>query len=235
MAERRSRRQAQRYALTIAEREGDAGMRHGKAPHHVERVAELDPLVLQKLEACRRGIEEIAHLDARAERRAGRLDRADLPGLHGDAVRAVGAARTAHDGKPRHRTDRRQRLAAEAEEADINEVVACELGSRVALDGEPEIIRSHAGAIVAHRDQRTAAVTQGGIDPPRAGVDGVLHQLLQRRRRAFHHLARGDAVHQRLRQTADRRHGRATLSESRPARRDPIPLTASTAASRSSS
>ena len=45
------------------------------------------------------------------------------------------------DGKARHRADRRQRLAAKAEGADIEKVVAGKLRGGVPLDREHEVVR----------------------------------------------------------------------------------------------
>ena len=52
-------------------------------------------------------------------------------------MRLVGVARG--DGQPRHRADRRQRLAAKAERADRQQIIAVELRGGVALDREREI------------------------------------------------------------------------------------------------
>ena len=51
--------------------------------------------------------------------------------------------------------------------------------------------------------KRAAALLQGDGDAVRAGVDGVLDQLLHRARRTLDHLARGDAVDQGRRQASD--------------------------------
>ncbi len=73
----------------------------------------------------------------------------------------------------------------------------------MAFDRKRELFRGHAAAVVGDRDQAAAAIAQGHVDAPRAGVDRVLDQLLDRRGRAFDHLARGDPVDQRRRQAAD--------------------------------
>src|SRR3546814_14039517 len=59
-----------------------------------------------------------------------------------------------------------------------------------------ELVAVHAAAIVAHRDEALAAVAQGDLGAPGAGVDGVLHQLLDGGGRPLDHLAGGDAVDQ---------------------------------------
>ncbi len=59
---------------------------------------------------------------------------------------------------------------------------------------EREVVRLHAGAVVGDADQRQAAGRCHDLDLARAGVDGVLDELLDDARRPLDHLARGDAV-----------------------------------------
>ena len=64
----------------------------------------------------------------------------------------------------------------------------------MALDGEHEVARVHAGAVVRHTDEREAAARRDDLDLARAGVDGVLDKLLDDARRALDDLAGRDAV-----------------------------------------
>ena len=110
-------------------------------------------------------------------------------------VQAWGSPRMARgDREPRHRADRGQRLAAKAERADGEEIVAVELRGRMPLDREREVVAAHAGAVVGDPDQPPAAAVGQDIDAPRAGVERVLDQFLDDARRPLHHLAGGDAV-----------------------------------------
>ena len=93
------------------------------------------------------------------------------------------------------RRDRGKRLAAETERGDADQIGrAPDLAGGVAVQREDRVLPSHAGAVVAHRDERLAALLQ--LDPhvARAGVERVLHQLLDHRGGPLHHLARGDLV-----------------------------------------
>ena len=87
-----------------------------------------------------------------------------------------------------------KRLAAEAERADVEQVVVGQLRGGVALDREREIVARHADAVVADADQPAAAAVGQNLDAGRAGIEGVLHQFLDDARRPLDHLARGDAV-----------------------------------------
>ena len=78
------------------------------------------------------------------------------PALDADFGGAVGAVGARADRQLRHRADRRQRLAAEAERADVVDVGA-ELRGAVARDRQLELAGRDAGAVVAHPDQRQPA------------------------------------------------------------------------------
>ena len=159
---------------------------------------------LQEFEARRGREEQIAHLDpgargmrCRQRRRfPARLDH-DLPG-------ALGIRRPRGDPHPADRADRRQRLAAEAERVDAQEVVLGQFRGAVPLDRQDQFFRGHAGAIVGDRDQCLAAFFQGDVDARGAGVDRVLDQLLDRRSRPLDDFAGSNAVDEDRRQQTDR-------------------------------
>ena len=90
--------------------------------------------------------------------------------------------------------DRGQRLAAEPERADPQQILVVELGGGVAVDRQRQIGMGHAAAIVGDADPPPAAAIGENVDPAGAGVDGVLDQFLDHARRTFDHLAGGDAV-----------------------------------------
>ena len=82
----------------------------------------------------------------------------------------------------------------------------------MALHREREFVGRHAGAVVGDRDEVAATLAHDHVDAPRAGVDGVLDEFLDRARRALDHLAGGDAVDERLRQDADGHDGARPLA-----------------------
>ena len=69
-----------------------------------------------------------------------------------------------------------------------------ELGGRVALDREHQVVAGHAAAVVGDADEPPAAAVGDDLDARRAGVERVLDQLLDDARRPLDHLAGGDAV-----------------------------------------
>ena len=64
----------------------------------------------------------------------------------------------------------------------------------MAFDGERKVSLRHAAAVVGDADPASAAAVGEHIDAARAGIDRVLHQLLDHARGALDHFAGGDAV-----------------------------------------
>jgi hypothetical protein len=66
----------------------------------------------------------------------------------------------------------------------------------MALQGQGQVLGEDATAVVADLDQRRTSCGHLHAHPPRTGVQAVLEQLLEHRRRSLHHLAGGDLVRQ---------------------------------------
>ena len=92
------------------------------------------------------------------------------------------------------RADRGQRLAAKPQRADPQQVLVVEFGGGVAIHRQRQIAMGHAAAIVGNADPPPAAAIGENVDPARAGVDGIFHQLLDHARGTLDHLAGGDAI-----------------------------------------
>jgi hypothetical protein len=114
----------------------------------------------------------------------------------------------------RHRGNARQRFAPEPKRRNPLEIVgAANLAGRMALDGQPGVLRIHPFSVVLDADQLLAAEFDGDGQPPGAGVDRVLDQLFDDGGRTFNHLARGDLVGKIRRQPVNLRHAvRSTSS-----------------------
>ena len=190
-------------AFLAGQREGDLGPRHGQPPHHFADRFGLGAVGLEKFQPRRRRIKEIADLDARTLRQRRRRDRRFRPAFHRQrpGMRLAGVA--GGDVELGYRADRGQRLAAESERTDAQQVLVVELGGGVALDRESEIGVGHAAAVVGDGDLSPAAAVGENIDPARAGVDGILDQFLDHARRTLDHLAGGDAVDDLFGQLSD--------------------------------
>ncbi|MNC86920.1 hypothetical protein D3C83_26070 [compost metagenome] len=102
--------------------------------------------------------------------------------------------------------DRRQRLTAEAEGRDTDEILCrTDLRRGMALQREQRLIARHPDPVVTHANALAAAVLGEHIDGDRAGVERVLDQLLHHRRRPFDHFTRRDLIGDRARQNRDPR------------------------------
>ena len=203
-----------RRAFLAGQREGDVGPRHRKAPHHFADRFGLGAVGLEKFQPRRRRIKEIADLDAGALRQRRRHDLRFLAAFDRQrpGMRLAGVA--GGDAELRHRADRGQRLAAEPERADAQQILVVELGGGVAIDRQREVGVGHAAAVVGDADPPPAAAIGENVDPAGAGVDGVLDQFLDHARGTFDHLAGGDAVDDLFGQLADG-HGFLFQGESR--------------------
>ena len=189
------RRQVVHQPRVVREREVDVRMGEREPREGFGGVAHFGLGGAEELVPHRRVEEQVPHFDRGAD---GAADGGDRPGLAADdfefgAVGGLGGA--AANGEPADFGDRGQRFAAEAERADVEQIVGlADFARGVAGDRERQLVDFDAAAIVGHADQLAAPLLYRHVDPRRAGVDGVLQQLLQDAGRALDHLARGDLV-----------------------------------------
>jgi len=102
---------------------------------------------------------------------------------------AAGAFDVCHGG------DARQRLAPESEADDGVEVRELrQLARGMANECHRELVRSDAHPIIADSNRCAARPAYVDVDAPGAGIERVLHQLLDDRRRPLDHLACRDGV-----------------------------------------
>jgi hypothetical protein len=104
--------------------------------------------------------------------------------LHFSPARARGRRAILHGRQQleaRYRRDGRERLATKAVARDSDEVFrATDLRRGVPGQREDRVIGVHADAIVADSNEGTAAVLDLDVERGRAGVQRVLHELLDR-------------------------------------------------------
>ncbi len=195
--QRGGRRAAEEHARPARHGEPDLGVAQRELRRHAGDLRRLGRVRLQELAPGREVVEEVGHLDDRAGRHA------DL------GHRGYGAAVDAHLGpgdsfspagpqhEVRHGRDARQRLAAEAHRADGLEVLGPrDLAGGMPLQREARVGGIHPLAVVLDADERLAAHLDRHADARRAGVDGVLDELLHDRRGTLDDFARGDLVGQ---------------------------------------
>src|SRR5262245_4747555 len=107
------------------------------------------------------------------------------------------------DGQSSDGADGGERLAAEAQRGDIEEVLVAELGGGVSLHGEGQVGCAHALAVVADANEGKPTGDGYHLDLPRAGVERVLHEFLDHTGGALDHLTGGNAVDRLGAQLAD--------------------------------
>ena len=132
-------RERDRRALFAGDGEGDVRPAHGEPAHHIAHGLGLGAIKLEKFQPRRRGVKQIAHLDARPLPQCSRFEPGLYPGIDFDRPGVRLGAMARRDRKPRHRTDRRQRLAAKAKRADRHQIVVGKFRRGVTLDRQHEI------------------------------------------------------------------------------------------------
>ena len=174
---------------------GDVGAAQGAAQRRREAGRALGPVALQELAPGGRVVEEAAHGDARALGRAGLVHLADVAGVEAHVRALARAALAGGELDVRDAGDGGQGLAAEAERAyALEAALVGELAGGVAQEGDPGVLGGHPAAVVGHADELRAAAGEFYRYVARPGVHGVLNELLHRRGRALHHLARRNQV-----------------------------------------
>ena len=187
--------QDKEFAAVVGEGEGDLRARERHAGELFQDVLQLDVVALEELAAGRGVVEEVAYgeIGAHGGCDRGRLGLAEGAHAHFGARFVLLAAGA--EGHFRHGGDAGQRLASEAVGEDLFEVFGRgDLGGGVPLEAEHGIDRAHAAAVVDDLQQGAAGVGHDHGDLGRAGIDGILHQLLHHGRRPLYDLARGDHV-----------------------------------------
>jgi hypothetical protein len=162
---------------------------------------------LEKL-AARRSIEvKVAHFDAGAGRERTRRGCGKLRSICCDRPRVPVAGAAARERQVRYGGDACQRLAAKPQARNALEVGARDdLAGGVACKRERQLLLADAAAVIGHLDQLDAAARELDRDFPRAGVDAVFEQFLERGGRTVDHFAGGDLVDEQLGQDPDVRH-----------------------------
>ena len=185
----------------MVQREADLRSRHGQPFHDIQRGGIFAARRAQEFAPRGHLGEQFLHADARSRRDGGgpfRRHRAMIDG----AAPALAVHGAAFDRQPRDRGDGRQRLTAKAERFNeferfiLAEQAFGQLGRCVPFERQRHLRAVHAAAIVRDLDQPEAPGAEANGDAARAGIDGVLDDLLQRAGGPFHHLAGGDAVDQ---------------------------------------
>ena len=193
--------QAQDGAALDVEGEADGLVRHGLSAQLLGNGHGLGALGLHEFEPGGGGVEQVAHLDPGAVRpgEGGGAGRGDAATLDAQGMGVAAGGWATGQRQPGDGADGGQGLAAkaqgvDAQQVDIARIVGLELGRRVALDGQFQLVRGHAVAVVGDQDAGQAAALDLHLDAGGAGVEGVLDQFLDGTGRALDHLAGGDAV-----------------------------------------
>ncbi len=162
---------------------------------------------LQELAPRGKVVEEIVDRDRRPFGHTGFALGGDGSAVDLDFRARRCAPRAGPQREVRHRGDARQCFTPEAEGSNRRKVVgAGNLAGGVTLDRQPRIFRVHAIAVVFDADRLLPAELDRDADPACAGVERILDQFLDDRRRPLDNLAGGDLVGEMERQPVNAGH-----------------------------
>jgi hypothetical protein len=205
------RKQAMLDAAIVLQGETDIGMRQRCTAERLLAMAVFGGLGAKEFAARRRVEVELVHGHRRTVGERRRQRRADLATVDFDAPGVLFPAQARRQRQARYGGNACQRLAAKAQRRDRLEVAGGgDLGCRVARQRQRQILTPDAISVVGDANQLDPAAGEIDVDLPRAGVEAVLEDLLQRRGRPVDDFAGGDLVDQLIGQRTDRWHQRAS-------------------------
>ena len=151
--------------------------------------------LLEKLQPRRRVVEERSDPDSRPDRTADRACHEQFSSLDANPIPLSPVTQAADRLDVGDRGDAGQGLAAKAERFDASKIIErLELARRVPLKCQRQVGPAHSPAVIDHLDQLPAGTLDEDLDSACSGVDRILDQLLDDRRRPIDNLARRDAV-----------------------------------------
>ena len=186
----------------LGQAKADLRFRHRQPLDHIGNRLGFGAVGAQEFQPRRRGIKQIAQLDRRAahRRRGPQWRHPPTRNRQAGALVPLGAR---GQRQPPHGTQTGQSLAAKTERADVQQIRAVDLRSRMPRHGQGQIFGRHAAAIVRDADQHLAAGRILDRDAPRPRIQRIFDQFLDRRGRPFNHLTRRNAVDRRFVQRAN--------------------------------
>ena len=150
----------------------------------------------KRLELAARGHlgEQFLDLDPCTRRQRSGAFLNQLPMVDHPAPAILGTAHAAFDRELCNAGDRRQRLAAKAQSANLLDRVVGQLGRSVPLESQHHFFGRHAAAIIYDFELAQAAIDQLHRDATRARVDRVFDQFLDCSRWPFDYFTGGNPV-----------------------------------------
>src|SRR5579885_3110562 len=194
----------EQHACTAGQVERDVEPGKCQALHQSNDMPELGRLAAHEAPPCRYIEKKVTHFHRRALRVRDGPDLTDVAAIDAELVAMSLCACARRDPQSRHRADRGQRLAAETEGRDRLEVLQrSDLARGMSADGNRQLGTEQAAAVIADTDVTDAAAPDIDLDAARAGIQAILHQLLDDRSRTLDDLAGRDLVDQLIRKNAD--------------------------------
>ena len=172
-----------------------ARLRQCHAVDGVANMAQLGGRRLEKLFSCRRVEKNLFDLDGRADGNCRRSNLVLLSAIDPQAISHWCARYTRQNFQLGDGSDARQSLAAKSQGGNAKQIViVLEFARRMTLNCKIQVLCSHSFAVVGDANQRCAASFDPNKNLRCPGVERVLDQLFDHRRRALDHFTGSDAA-----------------------------------------
>lgn len=156
-------------------------------------------IVFQKLATSRHIKEEIFHGKVATRLHRNTLLRLTARSSHAQTCTQLILGTTGAQLHLRNGNNRCQRFASEPHRMQRKQIVGLlDFRRRVPLECQAGIGRRHSRTVVDDLNKRTPRLFQNDTDMSSTGVNGILHQLLDYRRRALYHLSGSYLVGNRI-------------------------------------
>ena len=171
-------REGEQGGAVAGEGEGDVGMYEHDALHLGGDVGEFRAVALEELTACGYVEEEVLHEEVGADGTCLGFLGAHLGAFEDEVCADFLLCGAGEEFYLRHGGDAGQRFAPESHGGEGKEVGSLAyLAGGVPLESQTGIGLAHPLAVVHHLEAGASGIDDHHVDAPRAGVDGILHQL----------------------------------------------------------
>ena len=186
-------------AIVVGELQCDVTSCEAQPAHGVDAMRIFRGFRFQKTSPCGCVEKQFGDRDCRAKPCADRLRWLVLPAFRLQPKRARCALRPTGDRQPRHRRNRRQRLAAKAKTGHRLQVIkGGDLRRGMPRYRQWQLRNTDAAPVVGHLHQHRATASQLHLDGTRAAIHRVLQQFLERGGGPFDDLARCNLIDQMI-------------------------------------
>ena len=185
----------------VPDRKAHIGSRQGMAAHAVHTMGQLGGVGFEEFAPCWGVEKQVLHFD-RGAHLARCWDELAGAGLQGHGMALL--SRAGGQAEVGHRRNRRQRFTPKTHGRHRFQVLqVADLAGGMALEGHRQLFRGNAASVVFDADQPNPTGAQTHMNLAGTGIECVVQQLAQHRRRSLNDLASSDLTDQFIGKFAD--------------------------------